>query len=402
MRMDIRQQKYRLISSEAASCKRLNALPLYSAIVESSAMSFLISDKISSSSLLGKSDISKMPCSISSFFKRFSIPIQLRNIVNDLKLIGAVAWVFSLLLLLFSATISVEFGISCSSIRAETKRCVNGPVMQSSTRLSALFNISVEPAYNKAPPKAKTCSEYHFLVKLPFVNVLDSAHVNRYHTPILKFYNARQHWIIKFPILIEHYPNLRRPNNLPKNVIKIRVDNHTHIPHILLLRFEEEWKGEQSFHGVNKLFAHVEAPVSGSIILAGMGLSASNLATLAWKSRRRPGAFGSLERGSKTMFYFSGLNVDNTHPILDELISAKMFECPVYKKEKKNTFPCISGKWKINVMKTLTFVKQISSINIMLIGKHDWPLKVNQIFFQIIFENYPAFSNFCKKLDLAK
>uniref|UniRef100_A0A1A9ZBA6 HTH_48 domain-containing protein n=1 Tax=Glossina pallidipes TaxID=7398 RepID=A0A1A9ZBA6_GLOPL len=37
-------------------------------------------------------------------------------------------------------------------------------------------------------------------------------------------------------------------------VIKMRVDNHTHIRHITLCRFEKGWKGAQAFRDLNELF----------------------------------------------------------------------------------------------------------------------------------------------------
>ncbi|CAK9829646.1 Histone-lysine N-methyltransferase SETMAR [Anthophora retusa] len=40
-------------------------------------------------------------------------------------------------------------------------------------------------------------------------------------------------------------------------VIKIRVDNHTHIRHIMLYHFEKGWKAAQSFRDLNELFGEV-------------------------------------------------------------------------------------------------------------------------------------------------
>lgn len=49
---------------------------------------------------------------------------------------------------------------------------------------------------------------------------------------------------------------MKRKNFLTciRKVTKMRVDNHTHIRHIMLYHFEKGWKASQSFRDLNELF----------------------------------------------------------------------------------------------------------------------------------------------------
>ncbi|GFY53580.1 hypothetical protein TNIN_346401 [Trichonephila inaurata madagascariensis] len=60
---------------------------------------------------------------------------------------------------------------------------------------------------------------------------------------------------------------------------KMRVENHSHIRHIMLYHFEKGWKATQSFRYINELFGKEQS----AKVRVGSGLPVSNQVLPVWR-----------------------------------------------------------------------------------------------------------------------